>query len=74
MTVTADPAREAEAVGVLGRLNDGFLGTGLSTGSELAFLALAGIVGYVIFAFARYFLAGSEVPGVLAMLFGLRDD
>ena len=74
MAVTADPAREAEALGVLGRLNDGFLGTGLSTASELAFIALAGIAGYVIFAFTRYFLSGSELPSVLAMLLGLRDD
>lgn len=74
MEPVSDPAGEAAIGAALDNLNGGFLGIGLSTTSELAYLALTGIVGYVAFSVARHYLAGSEASGIFAMLFGLRDD
>ena len=66
--------RENEGFEALAKINDGFLGTGLSTASELAFIALGLIIGYVIFSVARYYRAGSDFFQTLASTFGLDED
>ncbi|HSF95964.1 MAG TPA: hypothetical protein VLA52_13145 [Thermohalobaculum sp.] len=55
----------------LASLNDGFLGTGYSTGVELSFLVLALIVAGIVIAMLRYLLSGKRVFWRIAEAMGL---
>lgn len=54
-------------------INDGVLGTGYSTASELSFIAMALILAYVVHGTMRYLLPGFRLVDSVADALGLRD-
>lgn len=54
-------------------VNDGFLGTGYSTAVELALIAMALILAYVVHGTLRYLMPGFRLVDSVANVLGLRD-
>jgi hypothetical protein len=70
----AGGANTGDGFEALATLNDGFLGTGFSTGVELSLIAMILIAGYVATSLLRYFVPEFRPLRSVASVLGLHGS
>ena len=74
ISVSSEGSGASEGFEALANLNDGFLGTGLSSSAELAFIVMALIFSYVAISTFRYIFPETRFFNTIVVTLGFRDS
>ena len=74
ISVSSEGSTASVGFEAFANLNDGFLGTGLSSSAEIAFIAMALIFSYVAISTFRYIFPEVGFFKTIVVTLGLRDS